>query len=274
MTSQLDDTRMEELFAAFGDAHATDRAKARVLDAIPSERVDVRVVGGRALADSPTSNGERTRAASSGQPRRWMRVARFAAAVACFAALAVGGVAYAIPTSSVTVTAGDGAVDLGVNCFGITVSATSESAEVQQAVDGAQVRNLPYDESLGRAIDSLEAANPEPVQVDVRSADEHARSQMEERAEEVVDERAPAKRDEATTSGSPERHDSVSANASEEGLPAEKPGDASDGEPLDQQPPEGSGEKGVRPQGSQPPQQCQEVSDEGGALPDKPERDV
>lgn len=213
MTSQLDDERMEALFAAFGDAHASDDVKARTLRAVAHEvgcerdphEVSIvhkegdahaprgaRVVAGNLFESKGQGDSSALPIASKNRLPYTARIVRLVAAAACLAALAVGGVAYALPTSNVTVAAGGSAVELGVNCFGITVSAVSEDAEAQRALDEAWVRNIPYGDSLGRVLDSLGTADSDSIQIKVETSDERARADMEKRAAEIVDEKPPA----------------------------------------------------------------------------------
>ena len=97
---------------------------------------------------------------------RW-RAIRVAALAACLALALTGGIAYATPVSHVDVTQDEAKISLGVNCFGVVVTADSEDEEGRAVLDSTELCNIPREESIDRAADSLETMRPErPVEID------------------------------------------------------------------------------------------------------------
>jgi len=104
-----------------------------------------------------TEGGKRTRNAKRS---KW-RTIRVAAIAACLAMALTGGVAYATPASYYDIVQDDITVTLGVNCFGVTVSATSNSEAGAEIVKSANLCNVSYEDSLARTIGQMEERNPE-----------------------------------------------------------------------------------------------------------------
>jgi hypothetical protein len=73
--------------------------------------------------------------------------------------VAGGGIAYSLPTAYVSVAGGNSTVRLGVNLFGVTVSATAEDAQGQAMLDEVNVNNLGYGDALRALATSMGAAN-------------------------------------------------------------------------------------------------------------------
>ena len=109
-------------------------------------------------------------AKKASRPRRRGFVLKVAAAV-LVVAIGLGGVlSYAIPASHVTVSAGDTTFDLGVNVYGATVSATADSDAGNAAISSAEVRNVGFEDALGRLIDAYDrqrGGEQDEVQVSV-----------------------------------------------------------------------------------------------------------
>lgn len=104
-----------------------------------------------------TEGGKRTRNAKRS---KW-RAIRVAAIAACLAMALTGGVAYATPASYYDIVQDDITVTLGVNCFGVTVSATSNSEAGAEIVKSENLCNVSYEDSLARTIGQMEERNPE-----------------------------------------------------------------------------------------------------------------
>ena len=121
---------------------------------------------GDATADGADADDEQKAA----RPRRRRFGLKIAAAL-LVVAVGVGGVlSYAIPASHVTVSAGDTTFDLGVNVYGTTVSATANSDAGKAAISSAAVRNVGFEDALGRLIDAYDqqrGGEQDEVQVSV-----------------------------------------------------------------------------------------------------------
>ena len=172
-----------DLFSAFDDVSASDELKAATLEKIlggedTAEDADEhgnasRKPATKAIEEANASatrkaNASASRAANGGTSRKakW-RVIRVAALAACLVLALTGGIAYATPVSHVSVTQDAVAIKLGVNCFGVVVEADSEDEEGRAVVESTELCNISRDESVERAVDSLEIMRPErPVEVD------------------------------------------------------------------------------------------------------------
>ena len=93
------------------------------------------------------------------------RTFRVAAVAACLALSLGGGVAYAAPATYYEIEQGDARVTLGVNLFGITVSATADNDMARELVESSNLTNIPYEQSIARTIEQMQASNPdEPIE--------------------------------------------------------------------------------------------------------------
>lgn len=163
---ELCDDELVNLFAAFDEVGASDELKDATMarigvsgEAAPAGEAAV----GQASADSGKpevkalaggKHAKRTRKA------KW-RAIRVAAVAACLTLALSGGVAYAVPVSYYDVQQDGSTLTLGVNAFGFTVSATSEGEVGDRLVSSTELCNMPYEESLSRAIGAMEELNPE-----------------------------------------------------------------------------------------------------------------
>lgn len=172
------DAEFENLFSAFDDVSASEFLKASTIAAI-----------------TESQQGEKPRAVATGTVSKPSRKARFrairvAAIAACLVMALTGGAAYAIPASTVAVTQGDTTVSLGVNVFGVIVSATSDSVEGEKVVESSEPLFKPYEEGLVRMVDALDERNAEhdrlPIDVRVESGDPGQRERLEEKGEPFV----------------------------------------------------------------------------------------
>ena len=184
------------------------------------------------------------------------RAIRVAAIAACLVMALAGGVAYAAPASTVAVTQGGATVNLGVNVFGVIVSAASDSAEGKEVVGSSEPLFKPYDDALARVVEAFDARNAEddrqPIDVRVESGAPGQRERLEEIGEPLIAEHnmAPFKQNEGDApAGSAEFPDSA---APQEGAPQ-------GGMPQGGQDP--SGDNHVTPDGQAP-------NDDNPAAPD------
>ncbi len=99
-------------------------------------------------ADSRVSAGARKKAGS------WRL--KVAAVLVVLALVVGGGAAYALPATHVYATAGDTTFDLGVNVFGITVSAEADSADGKEILKEVDVRNASFVNAFDRILRAYE----------------------------------------------------------------------------------------------------------------------
>lgn len=169
-TVDVDDLELQELFASLDTITASDDLKARTLDAIfgsldedeaeakdenmatsPS-RPYLRLVEDDPLPQKPAQ--EISLPTHKPRTRGWKL--RVAAAIVAVAIGIGGGAAYATPVSHTQVSMGDSTVDLGVNVFGMTVSAQSEDDEGRDMLKKASVHNMRLKDSVQRLVDMRE----------------------------------------------------------------------------------------------------------------------
>lgn len=143
--------------------------KATTIDTSTIEAVPIDNSAGTLTEESPQLNIKPVTVdagGKSGRKAKW-RAIRVAALAACLALALTGGIAYATPTSHVQVAQENTRISLGVNCFDIVVAADSEDEEGRAVLESTELCNLPREESVERAADSLETMRPEkPVQID------------------------------------------------------------------------------------------------------------
>ena len=202
MTRTNDDDELFELFSALDDVSASDELKRATIakiaaasgsanetdaDANPAIAVvgadtetlpAITAVGADtdanpAITASTTAvkaHPAITAVKTSGKAKRksrW-RTIRVAALAACLVLALSGSIAYATPVSYVEVTQGDDtSISLGVNCFGIAITATSHDKTGEAVLKSIDLRNMPSDEATDRAAEALESMRPEkPVSID------------------------------------------------------------------------------------------------------------
>ena len=180
------DDEMRDLFSSFDEVSASDKLKeatlARVL-ALAAERdvtdeaeaVSNSSTSPAMLATVPASpattagitaiaGAKASKATGPAKRSKW-RAIRVAAVAACLAMALGGSIAYATPASYYEVEQDGTTITLGVNCFGITVDATSDSNAGTEIIESTNLRNMPYEESLVHAIESMERRDPDkPVE--------------------------------------------------------------------------------------------------------------
>ena len=224
------DLELERLFKSMGEVRASDELKTSTLAAIfeqldeePAEvpadaeeheetqtavrpaltlvaedraadASDTRVEEPVAFAATGEDEAEADAAKKTARPRRHGFGLKVAAAV-LVVAVGLGGVlSYAIPASHVTVSAGDTTFDLGVNVYGTTVSATANSDAGNAAISSAEVRNVGFEDALGRLIDAYDqqrGGEQDEVQVSVNNP-LGGGERFASEAERVIEERRPA----------------------------------------------------------------------------------
>lgn len=223
-----DDELFSSLFAAssLSQVHVSPALAASTLDAIMAQAQDSQAFD---LAEPPrhlklVTGG--AYAASERKPRRVVsavgRLQRIAAAAAVAALGLGGGLAYNTPTAYVTVEGADSSVQLGVNVFGVTVSAVASNPAAQEALDSLSVGGLGYEDSLRQVVDSLTTAGDSEANtasVTVSSPLGGQKSRLEDGSTKVLDDLAAARA--LTQAVSPE--DAGSASGSSSSSASEKP---------------------------------------------------
>jgi len=206
------------------------------------------VVGDKALTKGA---GGETRQKHVSPRRTRFRAIRAVAVAACLVLALVGGVAYAVPTSTVQLSRGDAAVELGVNRFGFVVSATSADDVGRAIVEKGDLLTRSYDEALERVADAFgEPSSDRPFEAAVSSEDAGQRESIEGRNREFAAER-----------------NSGWHVGSASGPVGGNPQGATGGwQPEGQQPPAGAPGNGGQPGGGQPGGDWIETRPEGGEL--------
>lgn len=169
----MNDEELKELFSAFDDVSASESLKSSTLDFIMAA-APAAPLGSEAQPPAEAAAPQQSTpvvTAARGKKRaasKW-RAFRVAAVAACLTLTLTGGVAYATPASHVVLVQGDAVIELDVNCFGITISASANDAG-QQLLSESGTLNVPYEDSVARVSDSMRASNPTvPVEVTMKS---------------------------------------------------------------------------------------------------------
>lgn len=185
LDDDLTNEELARLFSSFDDVTASDELKAKTLG---------RIFGDQGEADQDTTNQEGDEAEllhlhAEKRPRHMRRRSLWRVAAAIILALVIAGTtAYALPVSHVSVTQGDVTVELGVNVFGITVSATSDTDEGQALIDEADVRGKSFSEGINSVMlvmDEHADTEQSDVTVQVDSPFKGQQEQLEGESERV-----------------------------------------------------------------------------------------
>lgn len=174
--ASIEDDELRSLFGAFDEVSASDELQQAALSAV------------FAAADEGSAAAPKVEAVAGGaHPRgskraRW-RAMRFAAIAACLALALSGGVAYAVPATYYEVAQGETVITLGVNVFGITVSADANDETGREIVEGGDLCNKPYEEALSQAVGRMEEHDPSsPVEFGPRGGEREVRQPQDDRA--------------------------------------------------------------------------------------------
>ena len=167
------------LFSSFDEVSASDELKeatlSRILALAAEDDAAVDADPASAPAASPAkpsaatgmtaiAGGKAGKAPRSSRRSKW-RAIRIAAVAACLAMALSGGIAYATPASYYEIEQDGTTITLGVNCFGITVNASSGSDDGLEIIEATDLRNLPYEDAIAHAIEAMESRNPDkPVE--------------------------------------------------------------------------------------------------------------
>lgn len=177
----------DELFAAlfaqeFGRTLVSDELKASIVSQIeataaPAAPRHLKVVEGGA---APAPRRRSTRSFK-------LRFSRMAAAAALVLVAVSGGIALRAPTAFVSVSGPESTIQLGINVFGMTVSATSNDPAGQEMLSTVNVGNMGYEDSLRVLADMMGGANPAGMNVEVSSVTDGQKSSLEDSSLKVLD---------------------------------------------------------------------------------------
>lgn len=185
---EFSDDEMSRLFSAFDEVSAPDDLKdatlARILEQDSSAEDESLGAGSSSneklepISSQPSASLDSTLPArekgnvseirpvakkgpSQVSRRAKWRAIRVAAIAACLTLALGGGIAYATPATYYDITQDNATITLGVNCFGITISATSDNEAGNELIASTDLRNIPYEESLTRAIEAMQKSEPD-----------------------------------------------------------------------------------------------------------------
>ncbi len=160
------DDELSDLFSTFDEVSASDELKATTLAAITASEGATdskRETSPDALDNTSPSPEVKIiaggKAARARKAIQW-RVVRVAAIAACLVMALSGGVAYALPAQYYEVAQEGSTIILGVNCFGMTVSVSADDEAGKQIIASSDLRNMPYEESLSRAVELMVQHDP------------------------------------------------------------------------------------------------------------------
>lgn len=169
------DDELRDLFTAFDEVSASEQLQQETLAKIIASHdcsepaPCIKAIPGGKPNDAVSINAVKPR---KQLVRAKWRAIRIAAIAACLALALTGGVAYATPATHYEVVQGTTTVTLGVNCFGLTVSAESNDEDGRRIVESADLGNIPYEESVSRTIEIMGQREPaEPIEFGPKGGD-------------------------------------------------------------------------------------------------------
>ena len=254
---KFDDLTFERLFASLDDVRASDDLKASTLDAIfahadepsvmDSEKAKERgfvLIEGIGRTDDARHDAARedettdpadiaatTKTRMNGKKSSF--ILRVAAALIVLALVGGGTAACALPATHVYATAGETTFDLGVNMFGITVSAEADSDTGKEILEDVDVRYESFEEAFDQILEAYEQRGGEDAPtVSVESSvpfggverlDEEAHNVMDAHERFSDGEASQSKDDEGTSDhdGAEGRRDD--GETSDGGVPQDEP---------------------------------------------------
>ncbi len=246
--AELDDEQMSELFSALDDVVATDDARTRVVAAMLGDDSATDVAAGTPVRET-TARDEGTLAQSArerrGRDSSWHKGARrrgrhlrvvwphrkaWIALATCLVLLLAGVASWFVPLTSVAVAQDELSVELGVNVYGVTVSATAEGELSKKVVDSTRPANRKVGDALGELLDEYDrqhvqdkssTQSSEPT-VDVRAPMGFGGDVVRAEAERVVKGRVSVERDQGqSVRNSGESSQEQGRPAQEEGQPTQ-----------------------------------------------------
>lgn len=213
----IEDEGLRGLFSALDEIRASEELKEKTLDAILSVRHE-----GSEKPQLAVMEGGRAR---TGRPRGLRVLGRIAAIVIAFA-VAGGGVAYALPSSYVTVSSGGTTIELGVNVFGVTVGAIADTDEGMELLEGLELRGKGYEDAMELVAEGFDEQGADEAGLDIRihGGSPSQRKSMDEAAERVMENRAPTSDDPAEQGSGPLDAPDAQSGESGSGMQGNAPG--------------------------------------------------
>lgn len=182
---KTEDAELTELFSAFDEVTTPDALKESTFEAIVSQNAPA--AAGAATPEHQADASSTPKRQASARLRSKWRAFRIAAVAACLAFALTGGAAYAIPSSHVSIGQDGSSVELGVNVFGITVTADSNDEEGREIIEATDLLHKPFEESLALTYESIEQRHPDEeirIGIDPGIGDQHQR--LEEKSTTFV----------------------------------------------------------------------------------------
>ena len=174
-----DDEFFASLFAQeFGRPLVSDELKASIVSQVEAAAAEPRHL--RVVEGGATPRPRRT-------SRFKMQLSRAAAAAAIVLVAISGGVALRAPTAFVQVSGPESTIQLGVNIFGMTVSATALDPAGEELLLGTNVSNMGYEDSLRMLADMMGASDAGTMNVEVSSIGGLQNSSLEDSSNKVLD---------------------------------------------------------------------------------------
>lgn len=249
------DDEFSALFATFDETHASAELKSATL---------AKIVDAENAGEAPAQLGSKTpvkviKGSSARRSKR--RALQLIALAACLAFALVGGTAYATPTAHVQIGSGSSSIDLGVNCFGIAVSAKSDDETLNQRISESQLDNKPAAEAIEKAVALFDQIEPtQAVEVSVQSDDDGQKSYLEDEAGRQIQRQSEqvsaAQPDSSPETGLPNEP----SEPKDDGQPAETSSEQNRGQDADRQP-----DAGIEPGPASAPGASPQPSDRSGA---------
>ena len=246
------DDEFSALFAAFDETHASAELKSATL---------AKIVDAENAGEAPAQLGGKTpvkviKGSSARRSKR--RALQLIALAACLAFALVGGTAYATPTAHVQIGSGSSSIDLGVNRFGIAVSAKSDDETLNQRISESQLDNKPAAEAIEKAVALFDQTDPtQAVEISVQADDDGQRSYLEDEAERRVQ-----RQSESVSATQPDSSPETGLpnEPKDDGQPAETSSEQNRGQDADRQP-----DAGIEPGPASAPGASPQPSDRSGA---------
>ena len=216
-----------------------------------AERVDVE--SGRTAASARrivpdtarTAQTQRRASApeSSARKRRRGLHLRVAAAFLAVTLILGGGIAYTMPVSNVEVALGESKVTLGVNVFGVTVSAQADGNDAKETLKKIEVHNMRLEDSMERLLSAYEEDHgPNSVQVTMQDRNSGESMALNGETQRVLEQYEQRWQQDQPTQGSEETQPQEQAQQSESSQRQSDSGQTGQqsggGQPQEQQPSE------------------------------------
>jgi hypothetical protein len=154
-----------------------------------------------------------------------------------------GGIAYTMPASNVEVALGESKVTLGVNVFGVTVSAQADGNDAKETLKKIEVHNMRLEDSMERLLSAYEEDHgPNSVQVTMQDRNSGESMALNGETQRVLEQYEQRWQQDQPTQGSEETQPQEQAQQSESSQRQSDSGQTGQqsggGQPQEQQPSE------------------------------------